>query len=182
MATATLNLGRSGENYKTGSGVILGASRGAKYITAFNLYWGINESATGAYLYNYGGYKNGAIYFYINGTHVASATYDGRNARPSVSWSGNITIPPQTAITISFSSSDTSSSRAMRNEFHMKITYTVQAHPTVSAGGIIYNSQIQALNYYINGNNTGPGVGNPIKPYVIGTTDSIIYASTYNNA
>jgi len=70
----------------------------------------------------------------------------------------------------------------MRNEFHMKITYTVQAHPTVSAGGIIYNSQIQALNYYINGNNTGPGVGNPIKPYVIGTTDSIIYASTYNNA
>ena len=126
MATQVLNFGSSGNNLSSGSGTILAVSRGAKYISAFNLYWGINESATGAYLYNYSSYSNGGINFYINGTYVCQATYNGSNARPATSWSGSLTIAPNTAVTISFSS--TGGSRMMRNEFRTKITYTVQVY------------------------------------------------------
>ena len=183
MATViSKQIGASQANVKSGSTTILGASDGSKTVVSFRINWGSSSSQINGWLYDYDIHSSGGINFYINGTYVCQATYDGRTSRPVTVWNGTISIPPKTAITVSFSSSHPNSSRAIHNAVIIEIAYNQQAHPTVTAGNPIKNSEIAALNYYKNNSNTGPGVGVKIEPYVIGTKNTTITASQYNNA
>lgn len=179
MASATVYFGSSGANTKQGSTAAVAADGYSKKVTGLSLDY-LNN---GAYLANYTYHSGGGIYFYINGTHVMTAPYNGSNARPATSWSGSLIIPAWTAITLSFSSDNTSTNRAMRNQFALHVTYeNLASHPTVTAGNPIKASDMEKLYYFKNGTTASPGQGITIIPWIIGSRGTRIDASTYNNA
>ena len=175
MADTYVQLGSSGNNTLSGSGVAVSGNGNSKKVTRF---W-LDYIDNGAYLANYGT-TGGAIYFYVNGNHLMSANYTG-SARPAVSWSGSLFIPAWTNITLSFQGS--ADNKRMRNAFRLWITYEdVASHPSVSAGSPVTIEQMSALHYFKYGSYNNPARYTTIYPWIFGSTGRALYASDYNNS
>lgn len=186
MATVTVSLPTESNNriYDT-TVTAIAASATGKIFTGFQITWG------DAYVGNWDNttIAGSKINFKISGTTVTSITYT-TSSRPTINLTNlNVFVAPNTAVTVdvvrTFNSGLTETQQTwvqIRESPQVTLTYSTISRPTVTQYSQITSAQMQALNYYKTGNNVAPGQWVLAEPFVIGTKNSTISASTYNNA
>lgn len=142
MASVTIQCGSSGQNQGTTATTVLGAP-GANYkyvVTGFS----VDYMNNGAYLYDAGTYTF-TLKLTGGGVTITIGTYSrsANGARPTISWSGSVYFPANTAVT--YETVRNGGSAGIRNAYKITVTYNQLTRPTVGAGAVITKAQMDAL-------------------------------------